>query len=82
MNLAINKGIKELQILLDYMIEINQMRNNTPNHNAILNQVIKRAQGMTHLFEKVTVYHILKGNNKEAENKLTWLAGLKKKKLW
>jgi len=51
------------------MLIINHMRYSLAAQNIILNQIIKFSQGMISLFDHVTFFHILRGNNQEADRK-------------
>jgi len=67
LSLAKKNGIKEMQMLGDSMLIINHMRYNSATQNIILNQIIKCSQGMISLFDHVTFFHVLRGNNQEAD---------------
>lgn len=66
LSLAKKRGIKEMKMLGDSMLIINHMRYSSAAQNIMLNQIIKFSQGMISLFDHVTFFHILRGNNQEA----------------
>lgn len=67
LSLAQKMGIKYMHILGVSMLIIKHMNFNSAAQNIILNQIIRRTKGMIPLFEQVRLFHILRGNNKEAD---------------
>lgn len=60
-------GIRKIQVLGDSMLIIKHMNYNSSANNMNLNQIIKRSQGMIPFFDLVLFFHILRGNNQEAD---------------